>query len=86
MALGGNIMALLQNFKVRRDGAYVVIQWDGAPRFTVGVYVSTSDHQALEQAAKSIERGDRSGLDPDQLAGCVRLIRRQVDKVRRVGI
>ena len=75
-------MTYLKDFQLRRDGAYVVVQWAGAPRFTVGVYSTATDSQAFAQAARAIERGDRLGLHPDELAECVIQIRRRLDESR----
>ena len=71
-------MAALRDFELIRAGNLVSVQWQGLPKFSIGVLSTQSEPDAFEQAAAALEdHRSRPGFSREELESCVKEIRKR---------
>lgn len=76
-------MAALRDFELIRAGNLVSVQWQGSPKFSIGVLSTQSEPDALDRAAAALEDdSSRPGFSQEELKSCVREIRKRAESIR----
>ena len=76
-------MAKLVDLQLSRAGNLVTVQWQGSPKFSIGVLSTMSESEAFERSAMALQdESSRPGFAPDELKACVAEMRKQAKALR----